>query len=844
MSDLSLPSPGLLGPAGVPSPHGDKAPSASFKWPTPPYATYPEPVEQSAGEPCEVEGINGQAIRGRLIFFVPAEHVAHVQVPPSRTTVPLRFSQFRSLRLLEPLCPQADVGDSLRGQPLHERPRSVYAMTWADGEEVQGETIGHVEHDFGVFLYHPLDDSDAVQRVFVPREAYREFEFGSRIDELLIDSRAATLDQIERAEAEQVRLRDQRLGDILVIKQAVTREQLVRALEQQSKMPMVRIGEALIGLGLISQPQLDAALDSQKSDRNVPLGEIMVRLGLVSRQDLQTALSRKMGYPLVDVRQFPVDTEALRRVPSPVAKRLRALPLMLRGGSLVVAINDPGRRAALEELEFVAACKIVPVVAHHDLLDHALQLAYQKIGADAFGPQGEAVSADVSIDFDSDDAGKLLESLEREQMERARSEDDKQIEQSDNSLVRLINQMIVEAHAQGVSDVHIESHPGREKVKIRFRKDGVLHPYLELPHNYRSAMVARIKIMCDLDISERRKPQDGKINFAKFSPSHKVELRVATIPTHSGLEDVVLRLLTSAKPIPLDGLGLSARNLAALKEAAERPYGLVLCVGPTGSGKTTTLHSALSHINVPERKIWTAEDPIEITQPGLRQVQVNPKIDWTFAKALRAFLRADPDVIMVGEVRDTETAQMAIEASLTGHLVLSTLHTNSAPETVTRLLDMGMDPFNFADSLLAVLGQRLVRRLCTHCRQTRLATDAEIDELAGDWLQPMPKGDARFTRETLRREWGERFGRGGRVQVHSSPGCPHCNQTGYLGRAAIHEMMVVSREIRHLIQTGARAAELQQAAMDGGMRTLRQDGIEKVLAGVTSIEEVRATSNC
>ena len=284
--------------------------------------------------------------------------------------------------------------------------------------------------------------------------------------------------------------------------------------------------------------------------------------------------------------------------------------------------------------------------------------------------------------------------------------------------MRLINSMIAEAHAQGVSDIHVETQPGREKVRIRFRKDGHLKPYLELPHTYRSAVVARLKIMCDLDISERRKPQDGKINFARFAPGHRLELRVATIPTNNGLEDVVLRLLASARPIPMDRLGLSPQNLARLRQAVDRPYGLVLCVGPTGSGKTTTLHSALGHINTPARKIWTAEDPIEITQAGLRQVQVNPKIDWTFAKALRSFLRADPDVIMVGEIRDRETAQMAIEASLTGHLVLSTLHTNSAPETVTRLLDMGMDPFNFGDSLLAVVAQRLVRRLCPHCRTT------------------------------------------------------------------------------------------------------------------------------
>ncbi|HYR24876.1 MAG TPA: GspE/PulE family protein, partial [Aquabacterium sp.] len=438
----------------------------------------------------------------------------------------------------------------------------------------------------------------------------------------------------------------------------------------------------------------------------------------------------------------------------------------------------------------------------------------------------------------------LVEDLERADLDRLAREEDRPIEQSDNSLVRLINSMIVEAHTQGVSDIHIESYPGREKVKIRFRKDGILVPYLELPHNYRSAIIARVKIMCDLDISERRKPQDGKINFARFVPQYRIELRVATIPTNNGLEDVVMRLLSSAKPLPLDKIGLSPVNLARLKDAMERPYGMILCVGPTGSGKTTTLHSALSFINVPERKIWTAEDPVEITQPGLRQVQVNPKIDWTFAKALRAFLRADPDVIMVGEMRDVETASMGIEASLTGHLVLSTLHTNSAPETVTRLLDMGMDPFNFADSLLVILAQRLVRRLCPACRVAEPASEERIQELLFDYLhvfgkqQPVP-----LTPEQLRADWGARFGQDGVLMQYHSPGCPKCSQTGFKGRAGIHELMAISRDLRRLIQTGGRGEDLLQVALAEGMRTLRQDGIEKVLAGITSLEEVRATSN-
>jgi len=349
--------------------------------------------------------------------------------------------------------------------------------------------------------------------------------------------------------------------------------------------------------------------------------------------------------------------------------------------------------------------------------------------------------------------------------------------------------------------------------------------------------------MCDLDISERRKPQDGKINFSRFVSGQRIELRVATIPTNHGLEDAVLRLLSSAKPLALDAMALSPYNLAALKTAVTRPYGMVLCVGPTGSGKTTTLHSALGHINTPDRKIWTAEDPIEITQGGLRQVQVNPKIDWTFDKALRAFLRADPDVVMVGEIRDRQTAQTAVEASLTGHLVMSTLHTNSAPETVTRLLDMGMDPFNFADSLLAVLAQRLVRKLCTNCRESQSASSDEVDELLGDWMHAFPDAEQRPNPDEVRRDWLQRYGRDGALQRYRCRGCEQCEGTGFKRRLGLHELMSVDRELRRLIQTTERAEELQRSAMAHGMRTLRQDGIEKVLAGLTDITEVRATSN-
>jgi type II secretory ATPase GspE/PulE/Tfp pilus assembly ATPase PilB-like protein len=829
---------------------GLKLSRAAFAWPTPPYASYAVGAPQTDPLPCEVIGHNDKRNAGRLTFFVPEDGVAHVQLPPARTTLPLRFEQFRFLNLTTPLRPlpmsQADPHAGLLGH----RARSVYQLTLVGGVELTGETVGYVENELGLFLFPPCvdpatdepRDDGSVTRSFVPRCAYTHFEIGSRIGELLVEQHTATPQQIATAVHEQRTMRERKLGDLLVQQRVVSPQQLLEAIERQAKMPLVRVGDALISLGMVNDAQLQEALAQQQNDRSVPLGELLVRMGVVSREDLQLALARKMGYPLVDVDAFPPEADALRKLDYATAMRLRALPLLVRGGRLVVALDDPARRHnAVEQVEFSAQMKVVPVLAHCQSIETVLHAAYEKIGA----VQGPRILGDAAVTpgaFQLIDTDKLVETLEKENEERSGSDDDKPIEQSDNSLVRLLNNMIIDAHKDGVSDIHIESYPGREKIRVRFRKDGLLRTYLELPPNYRSALIARVKIMCDLDISERRKPQDGKINFAKFSPQHRIELRVATIPTNSGLEDVVLRILASAKPIPVDRLGLSNENLKRLKAAVERPYGMVLCVGPTGSGKTTTLHSALSHINVPERKIWTAEDPIEITQPGLRQVQINARIDWTFAKALRAFLRADPDVIMVGEIRDTETAHMAVEASLTGHLVLSTLHTNSAPETVTRLLDMGLDPFNFGDSLLAVLAQRLVRRLCTACRTSRPLTPEERDELLGDYMHAF--GDAPpVTPNAVLAGWAQRNSVDGRLMMHRSPGCKECRDTGFKGRAGIHELMVISRELRRLVQTSSRAEGLQHTAMAEGMRTLRQDGIDKVLAGVTTIEEVRATSN-
>jgi type II secretory ATPase GspE/PulE/Tfp pilus assembly ATPase PilB-like protein len=409
-------------------------------------------------------------------------------------------------------------------------------------------------------------------------------------------------------------------------------------------------------------------------------------------------------------------------------------------------------------------------------------------------------------------------------------------------LVKLVNKIIIDAYQQGASDIHIEPGIGKDKVMVRFRRDGSLAKYVEIPASYRNAIVARLKIMCDLDIAEKRKPQDGKIKFKKFGPLD-IELRVATIPTTGGVEDVVMRILAAGEPIPLDKLGVLPTNLQKLKECVSKPYGLFFVCGPTGSGKTTTLHSVLGFLNTPDTKIWTAEDPVEITQKGLRQCQVNKKV-MDFAMVMKAFLRADPDIIMVGEMRDAETTGIGIEASLTGHLVFATLHTNSAPESIIRLLDMGMDPFNFADALLGILAQRLAKRLCK-CKEEYFP-DAEemrlfMAEYCGELMNTAPfQKDAKTAMDATYQRLVRDYGKDGKPVLWRAKGCDACGGSGYKGRVGLHELMVGSDSVKKLIQEHARVAQLVAQALEDGMLTLKMDGMEKCLQGITDIKQVRA----
>ncbi|MBZ0105928.1 MAG: Flp pilus assembly complex ATPase component TadA [Sulfuricella denitrificans] len=585
--------------------------------------------------------------------------------------------------------------------------------------------------------------------------------------------------------------------------------------------------DALIGQGILSPAEIElAARSAHRKNRDIE--EILLDEFQIKPADL--------GQSLADFYHVPYEPFKADRIkPEDLLKNLKRDYVE---GSLWLPVDDTpeGMLILTPEPDRIMGSRVVSnIFPKHKLIYRVCTRRDFAATLDLFYGASSNLG---SID-------DLLSNLDDETADESGSASDELSAAADNELVKLVNKIIVDAYNQRASDIHIEPYPGKNKTIIRFRKDGTLFPYIEIPASYRAALLARLKIMCDLDISEKRKPQDGKIMFKKFGPLD-IELRVATIPTAGGLEDVVMRILAAGEPIPIDKLGVSPHNLERLKKVVSKPYGLFLVCGPTGSGKTTTLHSVLGHINTPETKIWTAEDPVEITQKGLRQVQVNPKAGITFAVAMRAFLRADPDVVMVGEMRDKETVSTGIEASLTGHLVLSTLHTNSAPESIVRLLDMGMDPFNFADALLGILAQRLGKSLCSACKKPYTPSASEVESLLAEYSEelmntPEWQRDPAAAHKNLHQTWIKAFGNDkGELQLHRPVGCEKCNKTGYKGRFGLHELLIGSDAVKKNIQEHARVAEMTATALSEGMRTLRQDGIEKVLQGITDMKQVRS----
>ncbi len=567
--------------------------------------------------------------------------------------------------------------------------------------------------------------------------------------------------------------------------------------------------DSLVYRGMINLADVMTAIDVSK-DGTVDLEAVLLDRYRVPKDALGSALSDFYQCPYLpyDERTI-IDADLLKTLNLDYLKKNFWLPIMRRGSLIDVLTSDPHDFDKCWDVRrtFPGMTIRYAVGLRRDI-EQFLHLA-----------RGQGTSGSIGAIL-----GELVNDIN---LEPAIDSLSSGIDENDSAIVRLTNQVIAEADRLGASDIHIEPYEDCHDMVVRLRIDGTCSTFMRIPAIYRRAIVSRIKVMANLDIAERRKPQDGKIRY-RLTKDREVELRVATLPTSGQEEDVVLRLLTAKQPMPLDAMEFTPATLQAIHAIAEKPHGIILCVGPTGSGKTTSLHAILKHINTDERKIWTAEDPIEITQKGLRQVQVHPKIGLTFATAMRAFLRADPDVIMIGEMRDKETADIAIEASLTGHLVLSTLHTNSAVETVIRLLDLGCDSFNFADAMLGVLAQRLCKRICTQCKEAYHPTRQEYDELVqGYGVQDWPTLGIEY-----RTDWSLYRGRG----------CEACNRTGFKGRVPLHEFLRGSEEMKRLIQSRAETADMLSLAMTDGMSTLVQDGIQKVLRGETTYRQVRAVA--
>jgi len=820
--------------------------SLGVLWPALPFfrPTLPQPAVYS--RECRVERPDGSAFVAELAEFGLGLDYVAVRNSGAKEIERLALKDILKITLPSKVTyePDSQAASAVGMDNPRESGRKPFCVRFQDDSSWQAETLGFLREPSGLFLFVVERGSLEATRTFIPAAQIKDLQIGPPLGDVLVEHHLTSADTLSKALNKQSKLRQEKIGKYLTDRAIISQQDLLVALRAQQKRPAARLGDLLVEAELITSEQLQNALAIQAAHRGRRIGEILIEMGAVSLRLIQFAMSDKLGIPYVNVREFKIGSGALESIDMAMAIKHQVLPLLRTPDSLVVAVEDPFAITIAQELRFHAGINIAPVIANPQDLKARIAKEYANLEGRTLDPrvsrgspgvaEGDAAAANAAQAKVTDLASQLAR--ESQQTGRASKEATTDARVLDNTLVKLVNKIIIEAHAQGASDIHIESNAGRSETKIRFRKDGDLEDYLDLPPTYSSALVSRLKVMAELDISERRHPQDGKIDFSKHGPLD-IELRVAVIPTINNLEDVVLRILAGADAIALDDVGFSTADLPMLRKMISRTYGLVLVCGPTGSGKTTTLHSILRDINRPDIKIWTAEDPVEITQPGLRQVQVQPKIDWTFAAAMRAFLRADPDVIMVGEMRDVETTKIGIEASLTGHLVFSTLHTNSAAESVVRLLDMGMDPFNFADALIGIVSQRLARKLCSSCRQSRVVTPEEADDLASEYCA----GTTLDPRQ-VRDQWLADFGIDGNLILREPLGCDACRD-GFKGRVVVYELLSGTPEVKHLIRTHGPVPQIVVAAQAGGMLTLRQNAIDKVLRGTLDLASARAVAS-
>ncbi len=924
MSDLSLP-PLTLVPledeikavAGASSASGATASRGEpFAWPTPPLAAYPSPTCQVEPQPCVVEGRGGNFVSGLLTVFEP-QGVARVQVAGEKLALPLRFEQIRRLTLKRPLralsVQRAAEGELEAAQAavLAHHPAQPYEVKLLGGTAFSGRTVSHVELECGLFLFEPCDEQGSVERHFIPRVMIESHSVGERLGTLLAGEDGQRARDVEQGLEAQRRLRQQKLGDILVARQVVTRDQLLQALDKQARMPLVRLGEALVALGYVDEQQLEQSLRQLEVERHRPLGEVLVQRGLVNLEEVRVALARKMGFPVVNVSNFPVEPEALRLLPCDLARRLKVLPLLRRGGRLVVAMEDATREDLLKTVQDVAQCAVLPALAGSGELDVAIERAYhppKELAAPrgstaepplftselpdlqtlpheplAAGSQSQPPAALGEIDLPvlypelepGTSAGALTPfptlappapapaltaALAQAQAQRvveaaasssavvqaaAASElrGRARLERSDSPVVQALVQLVGQALTQGAKALHIQCGSEDEPMQVRLRLGDRLLPQPDLPASLRRVLLPRIKALAELDVLQTSRPQQGRIDFGRLSAALPVELKVTTLPTRAGREDLVLGLPVQLRPMKLDGIGLNPVDLERYTGLLARPAGLILQVTPPQAGRTTTLHALIAHLNGPQRCIWSIEDRIHLTQPGLRQMEVDRRADaqpgTTVEEALQAVTQADADVIVVSDLRDMAAARRALDAALDGRLVIAAMPGRNATDAIQRLLDQGIDAWMLSEALIGVHAQRLVQRLCSACRMSRPAKEAEVEEWANAHLAASGNDPTGEEREALMRSWVERWGREGRLRRYQSPGCDRCDSTGSRRRTAVHELLVVGKEMRRLIRAGAPAWNLQRQAVKDGMKTLRQDAIEKMLAGLISQDEVR-----
>ena len=581
----------------------------------------------------------------------------------------------------------------------------------------------------------------------------------------------------------------------------------------------VRIGELLLKEKRITPDQLQQALNHQKANGG-KLGYNLVKMGVVKDEEITALLSKQYGVPSINLTQFEIDAAVIKLIPPETAQKYQIVPLSRAGATLTIAMTDPTNVFAMDDIKFMTGYNVEPVVASETAVIEAIQKYYPAVAKAAAASALAAAGGPSALEM----ASKGLEEMQAlegaagdvevlEELQEISAEAlAKQGE--DAPVVRLVNVVLMSAIQKGASDIHIE--PYEKELRVRYRIDGILYNIMSPPLKFRDAISSRVKIMSKLDIAEKRLPQDGriKIRFNEGGVPKEIDFRVSVLPTLFG-EKIVMRLLDKDKlMLDMTKLGFEPESLAKFESAILRPWGMVLVTGPTGSGKTNTLYSSIAKINTPETNIMTAEDPVEFNLVGINQVQVRENIGLNFAAALRSFLRQDPNIILVGEIRDFETAEIAVKAALTGHLVLSTLHTNDAPSTINRLMNMGIEPFLVASSVHLICAQRLVRRVCANCKEPAP-------------LPPPALIQAGFTPELA-----------GEVTPMKGKGCDRCNMTGYKGRVGLYEVMEIAEELRELILVGASGLELRRKAVDEGMLTLRQSGLRKVQLGVTTVEEV------